>query len=89
MEATEHKLGRLIIKEEGMHMIDLIVITALIVQEHSEEGRLAVRRLFIDADFRLKWPEGYQKPRKGQGPRRVVVKLTDSVYVCHRHRIEI
>lgn len=70
-------------------MIDLIVITALIVQEHSEEGRLAVRRLFIDADFRLKWQEGYQKPNKGERPRWVVVKLTDSEYVCHRYRIEI
>jgi hypothetical protein len=46
MESIEHKLGTLTISDEGMSMTDVIVITALIVQERSEEGRLAVTPSF-------------------------------------------
>ena len=42
MESIEHKLGTLTVKGDGMSMTDIVVITALFVQERSEEGRLAV-----------------------------------------------
>ena len=42
MDSTEHKIGKLHIKEQAKALMDHIVVTALIVQERSEEGREAV-----------------------------------------------
>lgn len=52
MDATEHRLGKLVIKPRGMSMIDLIMITALVVQERSDEGKLAVITIgdLVDVD---------------------------------------
>jgi hypothetical protein len=41
-DAHEHVLGKLVIKEYGVHLIDLVVITALILQSWSQEGKEAV-----------------------------------------------
>jgi len=69
MEGIEHKLGKLIIKHEGLAMTDLIVITALIVQERSEEGRLAVKLLTMCAESRSKW-QGDSRERGRRKTRR-------------------
>jgi hypothetical protein len=39
---ASHKIGSLIITEEGKKLIDLVVVTALVVQERSDEARQAV-----------------------------------------------
>jgi hypothetical protein len=43
VDADEHKVGKLIIKDPGKELVDLVVITSLIVQENSEEGKQAVK----------------------------------------------
>lgn len=45
VDVNEHKLGKLVINDCGKELMDLAVITALVVQENSEEGRLAVKCL--------------------------------------------
>ena len=42
IDVQEHKLGKLVLKEENKDLIDVAVITALVVQERSDEGRQAV-----------------------------------------------
>lgn len=43
IDANEHKLGKLVIQtSDDSDLIDLAVITALVVQERSDEGRQAV-----------------------------------------------
>jgi hypothetical protein len=41
LESHEHKLGSLVITKEGCLMLDLVVATCLVMQERSDEGRLA------------------------------------------------
>ena len=43
MDVAEHKLGKLVVRgEEAKENLDIVVATALIVQERSDEGRQAV-----------------------------------------------
>lgn len=42
MDSSEHKLGKLVIKEKEKELMDLAVITALIMGDYSEEGKKAV-----------------------------------------------
>jgi hypothetical protein len=42
IDVQEHKLGKLVIKEDAKDMMDIIVTTALVVQERSDEARQAV-----------------------------------------------
>lgn len=42
VDVNEHKLGKLVIQASDENLIDLAVITALVVQERSDEGRQAV-----------------------------------------------
>jgi len=42
IDVNEHKLGKLVIKGKGKENMDVVVATALIVQERSDEGRQAV-----------------------------------------------
>ena len=39
-------LGKLVVSYDGQKMLDLVVISCLLVQERSDEGKLSVRRLF-------------------------------------------
>jgi hypothetical protein len=41
-EGKSHQLGRLVITEDGKQMMDMVVITCLLVQERSDEGKFAV-----------------------------------------------
>jgi hypothetical protein len=41
LETDSHKLGKLVVTEEGQKMLDLVVIGCLVLQERSAEGRLA------------------------------------------------
>ena len=41
MDESEHQIGKLVITENGKSMEDIVVMTALIVQERSEEAREA------------------------------------------------
>ena len=41
MDESEHQIGKLVITKNGKTMEDVIVITALIVQERSEEAQQA------------------------------------------------
>ena len=43
LETDSHKLGTLVITEDGKEILDLAVVSALVLQERSEEGSLAVR----------------------------------------------
>jgi hypothetical protein len=42
VDQEEHKLGRLVIQEQGKDIVDFIVVTALIMIDRNEEGRQAV-----------------------------------------------
>jgi hypothetical protein len=44
-ESKEHTLGSLVITREGGEFLDLVVITCLVMQERSDEGKLATERL--------------------------------------------
>ena len=41
LETDNHKLGTLVITEDGKNMLDIVVISCLVMQERSDEGRLA------------------------------------------------
>lgn len=41
LETDYHKLGDLVVTEEGQRMLDLVIVGCLVLQERSEEGRLA------------------------------------------------
>lgn len=41
-ETHYHKLGTLIVQPKGQKLLDLIVISCLVMQERSDEGKLAV-----------------------------------------------
>ena len=43
LETDSHKLGTLVITGDGKEIFDMAVVSALVLQERSEEGRLAVR----------------------------------------------
>jgi len=43
LETESHKLGTLVITYDGKEILDLAVVSALVLQERSEEGMLAVR----------------------------------------------
>lgn len=45
LESNPHKIGTLVVTLDGKSMMDIAVITCLVMQERSEEGRLAVRYL--------------------------------------------
>ena len=59
IDVQEHKLGKLVIKEESKDLMDVAVITALVVQERSDEGRQAVESLCSSVFnyHRLRWRE--------------------------------
>ena len=38
----EHVYGKLIIKQHGQHAMDMVVVTSLVMEERSPEGRYAV-----------------------------------------------
>lgn len=59
IDVHEHKLGRLVIKEEAKNLTDIVVFTALVVLERSDEGREAVTSTTLTiSDFnRLRWLE--------------------------------
>jgi hypothetical protein len=42
LDRDEHKLGRLVVQGDGKKYLDLVVLTALIMIDQSEEGREAV-----------------------------------------------
>jgi len=42
LEGPKHKIGSLVIEWDGKALMDMIVITALVVQERSDEGKIAV-----------------------------------------------
>jgi hypothetical protein len=62
IDVQEHKLGKLVINEERKDLMDLAVITALVVQERSDESRQAVESLdpSIFNYRRLRWRESDQ-----------------------------
>jgi hypothetical protein len=41
LETDYHRLGNLVVTEEGKKTLDLVVISALVLQERSDEGKLA------------------------------------------------
>jgi hypothetical protein len=46
-EGKLHELGNLVISEQGKALTELVVVSALLVQERSDEGKLAVRFLLM------------------------------------------
>jgi hypothetical protein len=48
LETDYHKLGSLVVTEEGKKMLDAVVISALVVQERSDEGKLAKEMKRLD-----------------------------------------
>ena len=40
-ETEEHKLGSLVVTKEGQELLDLVVVTCLVMQERSDEGKLS------------------------------------------------
>jgi len=44
-ESQEHKLGSLVVTKEGGEILDLVVVTCLVMQERSDEGKLAREKL--------------------------------------------
>jgi hypothetical protein len=40
-ETEEHKLGSLVVTKEGQKLLDLVVVTCLVMQERSDEGKLS------------------------------------------------
>lgn len=45
VDVQEHKLGKLTVRDEGKRLLDIVVVTALVVMERSDEARQAVTRL--------------------------------------------
>jgi hypothetical protein len=41
LENKEHQLGSLVVSREGSEVLDLVVVTCLVMQERSDEGKLA------------------------------------------------
>ena len=59
IDVQEHKLGKLVVKEGYKDLMDVAMITALVVQERSDEAREAVESLVpSDSNYhRLRWRE--------------------------------